>query len=554
MLDPLQVLRLYPPHDGTLASLIASRTSVAPQRECIVFEEQALTYSQVDSLARRAAAMYSARGVGHGDRVGAMSTNHPSTVVTLLALARIGAVMVPVNPDYRAAEAGYVLGHAGVSGVLCSPESLATVREAIAGIFPAPWLLVNRADESGLPVFDDALAAAAGPVPAPATAADKACVFIYTSGTTGFPKGVMHSQRNLVVAGEGFVQRMHLQPDDRLLCILPMFHINALFYSLAGSLAAGATLALVPRFSASRFWLDVARHRATEANTIAAVSNILIRRPRSEFVPGHALRKIYGAPFTAETYEVFGREFGVPTLIEGYGMSEVPGVLNNPFAGPHKVGSMGLPSRHPDPAVPLAELRIVDDDGADLPDGQTGELWVKTPIVMLGYYRDPEQTAESFHDGWFKTGDLAWRDADGYYWFVARKKDIIRKRGENISGAELDRVIESHPQVLQAAAVPVPDALGDDEILVAVVRKPGATLDAAAVAGWCRDRLAAIKVPRYVVFVDELPLTPTHRVAKFKLREQAEALRAKATDLAGGGAAVQASGAAAARPPGGAGQ
>lgn len=532
MLSPLEVLRLYPPHDGTLGSLLATRASVAPQRECVFFEERALTYAQVLALAERGAALYAARGVRRGDRVGVMSTNHPSTVITLLALARLGAVMVPVNPEYRAAEAGYVLGHAQVGGVLCAPEALTTVREAVAPLTPAPWLMVNRPSDTGLPVFDDEIEHPMGPAPADARSADEACVFIYTSGTTGFPKGVMHSQRNLLTAGEGFVQRMHLQPDDRLMCILPMFHINALFYSLAGALAAGATLVLVPRFSAGRFWHDVAHSRATEANTIAAVSNILLRRPRSEFVPGHALRKIYGAPFTAETYRVFAEEFGVPTLIEGYGMSEIPGVLNNPFEGPHKIGSMGRPSLHPDPDVPLAQLRIVDDEGRDLPDGQTGELWVKTPIAMLGYYRDPEQTAAAFHDGWFATGDLAWRDADGYYWFVARKKDIIRKRGENISGAELDRVVESHPDVLQAAAIPVPDALGEDEILVAIVPRPGATLDAATVADWCRERLAAIKVPRYVAFVDSLPLTPTHRVAKYRLRGEAARLLAGATDLA----------------------
>jgi crotonobetaine/carnitine-CoA ligase len=229
----------------------------------------------------------------------------------------------------------------------------------------------------------------------------------------------------------------------------------------------------------------------------------------------------------------------VPTLIEGYGMSEIPGVLNNPFEGPHKVGSMGRPSMHPDPAVRLAELRIVDDAGQDLPDGQTGELWVKTPLVMQGYYRDPEQTAAAFSDGWFRTGDLAWRDADGYYWFVARKKDIIRKRGENISGAELDRVIESHPQVLQAAAIPVPDPLGEDEILAVVVLRPGASLQEREIADWCRARLAPIKVPRYVAFADALPLTPTHRVAKYRLREQAEALRARAADLGSAGAGRQ---------------
>jgi crotonobetaine/carnitine-CoA ligase len=357
-------------------------------------------------------------------------------------------------------------------------------------------------------------------------------VFIYTSGTTGFPKGVMHGQRTLLLAGEGFVQRMHLQPDDRLLCILPMFHINALFYSLAGALAAGATLTLLPRFSASTFWRDVARTRATECNTIAAVSNILLRRPRSEFVPGHALRKIYGAPFTAETYEVFDREFGVPTLIEGYGMSEIPGALNNPFSGPHKIGSMGKPSTHPDPAVQLAQLKVVDDDGHELPHGQVGELVVKTPLLMQGYYRDPQQTQAALRDGWFLTGDLARRDNDGYFWFVARKKDIIRKRGENISGAELDRVVESHPLVLQAAAIPVPDPLGEDEILIAVVPKPGETVTAQQVADWCRQHLAPIKVPRYVTVVESLPLTPTLRVAKYQMRFDAS-LRARAIDLAG---------------------
>lgn len=531
MLRPLQVLKLYPPHGGTLATLLASRAAVAPDRECLVFEDRVITYAQLQQRAERAAAWFVARGLRTGDRFGVMSTNHPSTVVTLLALARIGAVMVPVNPDYKANEAGYVFGHAQVSGVLCSPQALAVVREAVADLSPPPWLVLNRAGgDAALAVFDDSLAGAPGDPPSDAQNPDAPCVFIYTSGTTGFPKGVMHAQRTLVLAGEGFVQRMHLQPDDRLLCILPMFHINALFYSLAGALAAGATLILVPRFSASTFWHDVARTRATEANTIAAVSNILLRRPRSEFVPGHALRKIYGAPFTAETYQVFDREFGVPTLIEGYGMSEIPGALNNPFDGPHKVGSMGLPSRHPDPAVQLAQLKVVDDEGHELPDGEVGELTVTTPLVMQGYYRDPQQTEAAFRGGWFLTGDLARRDADGYFWFVARKKDIIRKRGENISGAELDRVVESHPRVLQAAAIPVPDPLGEDEILIAVVPQPGAAITAQEVADWCRERLAAIKVPRYVVMVESLPLTPTHRVAKYQMRQDAS-LRARAVDL-----------------------
>ncbi len=521
MLTPLEVLKLFPPHGGTLASMLRSRAAVAGEREFVVYQGRSFSYAQVLEEAGRAAAVLAGKGVKQGDRVGVMSLNHPSSVFALFALAGLGAVMVPVNPDYGVEEARYVLNHAEVCGIICSEAALPTVQAACTGLAHTPWLMLN---ETG---FADAPASLA---PEPQDKPDATCVFIYTSGTTGFPKGVMHSQRSLLTAGEGFVARMHLQPEDRLLCVLPLFHINAIFYSLAGALAAGATLILAPKFSASRFWQTVKETGATEVNIIAAASSILMRRPRSEYVPGHSLRKIYGAPFDEETFRIFQDEFHVSTLIEGYGMSEIPGALNNPFPGPHKVRSMGQPSRHPDPLVSLAELRIAGDDGTFLAPGQVGELVVRTPIVMQGYFRDEVQTRAAFRDGWFLTGDLAYVDEDNFFWFVARKKDIIRKRGENISGAELDRVIGNHPSVLEAAAIPVPSELGEDEILVAVVLRPGMTLAHEEIAQWCRERLAAIKVPRYVALVDELPHTPTHRVAKFKLREDA-ALRARAVDL-----------------------
>jgi crotonobetaine/carnitine-CoA ligase len=323
---------------------------------------------------------------------------------------------------------------------------------------------------------------------------------------------------------------MWLQPDDRLLCILPMFHINALFYSLAGTLAAGATLVLVPKFSASTFWRTAAESGATQANIIAAIGNILARRPRDEFDPRHRLRVIYGAPISPNLERTFRDDFHVPVMIEGYGMTEIPGACNNPFDGERRPNSMGLPARHPDPSVTFSALRVVDDDGVDVTDGSNGELWVRTPILMQGYYKDAEQTAASMHEGWFKTGDLVRRDADGYFYFVARKKDIIRRRGENISGAEIDRVVDDHPAVVRCAAIPVPSALGEDEILVAITVKPGASVSAEEIADWCRARLAAIKVPRYVVFVDALPTTATERVQKFQLRAD-QTLRARATDL-----------------------
>ena len=535
-LTPLEVISRFAPHDDTLMSLLQTRAQALPHKELIVFQGRSYTYADVLREARASAHALAARGIGRGDRVGVISTNHPSTIFTLFALAHLGAIMVSVNADYGVAEVRYVFTHAGVRGVIAAPEALSVARSACAEMVPAPWFALNQAGPGAAPLLREApgtsSGAAANPGAPPTSAAtpDSTCILVYTSGTTGFPKGVMHSQKNVVVAGEGFVQRMHLQPDERLLCVLPMFHINAIFYSLAGSIAAGATLILEPRFSASTFWKVAHESGATEVNTIAAASGILMRRPRSEYMPGHRLRKMFGAPFDAETYRVFRDDFNMPHVIEGFGMSEIPGALNNPFAGERRVGSMGKPSLHPNPGFKLTELKIVDDDGNQVPDGSIGELALKTPIIMRGYFNDPEQTRSAFRDGWFMSGDLAWRDADGYHWFVARKKDIIRKRGENISGAELDRIIGNHPSVLEAAAIPVPSDLGEDEILTAVVLREGMQASAQEIADWCRERLTAIKVPRYVCFVDALPHTPTHRVEKFKMRQD-KSLLARAVDL-----------------------
>jgi crotonobetaine/carnitine-CoA ligase len=226
----------------------------------------------------------------------------------------------------------------------------------------------------------------------------------------------------------------------------------------------------------------------------------------------------------------FRDEFRIPHLIGGYGMTEIPGVTCNPLEGLRKPGSMGPIGRHPDPARPWAQCRVVDDEGRDVGVNEEGELLVKTPIVMQAYFRDPEQTRDAFIDGWFRTGDLVRRDEDGYFFFVSRKKDIIRRRGENIAGAELDRVVGSHPAVHEAAAVPVPAELGEDDILVAIVLKAGETATAEEIARWCRAHLAPQKVPRYVLFVEELPHTPTHKVAKATLRKDT-GLKERATDL-----------------------
>ncbi len=528
MLNPIEVLNHYPAHDGSLCGVYESRLAAAPDRPFIVFQDKTWGRAEFREAYLAAARVLAARGIKKGDRIGVMARNHIGHVLMLFACARIGAIMVPTNPEFGAAEAGYVFNHSGVSAVACSEDCLSVVREACRQISPAPFLMLFDGLSADAPNLLDAIIhAPTVALPPPASAGDT-CIFIYTSGSTGFPKGAMHSQSNFVVSGEANIARLWLQPDERMLIVLPMFHVNALFYSLAGGVAAGCTMIIAEKFSASTFWDLAVQTRATQVNVIDAVGRILKARPRGEFRPEHKIRIIYGV--RPEAQECFRDEFGIHDQITGFGMTEVPGLMCNPYEGPRKMASIGAVGRHPDPARPWAQLRIVDDDGNDLGPDQTGELWVKHPIVMQGYFRDPEQTKATFHDGWFKTGDLMKRDADGYFYFVTRKKDIIRRRGENIAGLEIDRTISEHPDVVEVAAVPVPAELGDEEILVAVVKKPGSTLDAQGVAAWCAERLAAMKVPRYVLFMDELPHTPTHKIAKHVLKAD-KTLQSRATDL-----------------------
>ena len=443
-------------------------------------------------------------------------------MLLFLACAVRGAIFVPMNPALTDDDLAYQLGHCGAALAACGAdegERFAALLQRIglaARLLPLEDIGAAAADAGealalmGVPGAGAALGAEPGP--------QAPLVVIYTSGTTGRPKGVLHSHANYVLSAEAFVGRLDLRPEDRLLTVFPLFHINALFYSLGGALAAGACFITARRFSASGFWALAARVRATELNILASLAKILAVRPREEFDASHCIRIIYGGPISAEMFEVYRNEFHVPVLLEGYGMSEIPAAACNPLHGVQKVGSIGLPGTHPLVDGPFVEMRVCDESDRPVADGTLGELQVRTPTRFLGYLNDAEQTQASFGGDWFRTGDLA------------RQKDIIRRHGENISGAELDRVVESHPEVAQAAAIAVPSELGEDEVLVAIVRSPGSALTHEAVAAWCRERLAAVKRPRYLVFVDALPQTPTQRVAKHVLRQDG-GLRARARDM-----------------------
>lgn len=521
---PAEVLARYGSGDGTLAGMLRARAFVQPNAEFLSYGSRKWTWRPFERATIALATALARQGVRKGDRIVAALPNSDRSVALFFACARLGAIFVPINPELESSAIAYMIGRVAPKLVFVA----AGTRDAVAR---AGTLLSERLS---LVTFDEDVPGAETIRPdysAPRPEAnepvsgDDTCLILFTSGTTGFPKGVMHRQRSFVLTGEGFVERMALQPQERMLCVLPFFHINALFYSLGGAVAAGAALIVAPRFSASTFWETVKETRATQVNLIAALGSILVRRPRTEFQPGHRLRKAYMAPLLADVYETFTTEFGVELVREGYGMTEIPGFLNQPVDEPPRIGTMGKLSRHPR-RPQFGEARIVDPGGRDVAPNVAGELLARTPVLMQGYYEDPEATRAAFVQGWFRTGDIVRRDTEGWYTFVARGRDIIRRRGENISGAELDRAIGAHPKVLEVAAIPVPSQLGEDEILVAIVPVPESNLTVEELGDWFREHLPRLKQPRYVALVASLPHSATQRVEKFKLREDKELLAA----------------------------
>ena len=254
MKQPLEVLKLYPPHDYTLNAALASRASVDPARPFAFYGDTTWSWQGFSDEVAKIASLLIERGIAKGDRVGVMGRNSDGHVLMLFALARIGAIMVPVNPEFGVEEARYVLHHAEVSGVAASGDTLAVAREACEGLAKAPWFLMLDAASGTVQSLEEAAAGAAAHAAPDGVTADDTALIVYTSGTTGFPKGAMHTQRSFVTGGEAFVQRVYLQDDDCVMIVLPLFHINALFYSVAGTLAAGCAMVIVPRFSASSFW------------------------------------------------------------------------------------------------------------------------------------------------------------------------------------------------------------------------------------------------------------------------------------------------------------
>jgi len=488
------------PAQRTIPALLELQAKRHGDRVLARDEHASLTYAEAPARAASRAAALAAAGIGPGDRVALLSENRLEILELWLGCAWLGAVLVPINTAARGPQLDHVLSDSGASLLVLEPE-LADRLDYVAAAPERRWLL-----DGGLPD-------AGGAVPQHAAAPGDPTVILYTSGTTGPSKGVVCPQAQWYWWGLETGSILGVAEGDVLYTCLPLFHTNAL-NAFVQALVFGATFVAGPRFSASRFWSRLVEADATVTYLLGTMVHILSKRDPDPYESQHDVR-VALAPATAEAlHEPFRSRFGV-RLVDGWGSTETNVVISTaaPEAPP---GSMGG-------VTPGFHARVVDADDGEVPPGTPGELVVRSdePFAFsLGYLGLPEKTVETWRNLWFHTGDRVVRDEDGWFWFLDRLKDSIRRRGENVSSYEVESVLVAHPSVAAAAVVPVPAEIGDDEILAFVVPRPGADLTAEDLIAFCEPRLAYFAIPRYVELVDELPLTANGKVEKYRLRER----------------------------------
>ncbi len=519
----------------TIVTRLAEKTRRHPDRHFVRFREADLTYAAFEARTRSLAAglrRHRVAGLGAPDGPGARSSDGgPRIVPTLLpncadaavfwfAANRAGAAWAPLNTEFRGPGLAHainltgsrdlVVDHALVDTVLEIGDDLDNAERLIVRGGPAP--ASGRFATLPLEALDDG-DDGVPPAPPPSDAAPS--LLIYTSGTTGVSKACELSHRYVLGHARIMVRSAGVRSDDVLFCPYPIFHWDATIGTIAPALWAGATAVVTERFSVSRFWADVRHYGVTIFDFMGATLTFIYKQEPRPTDADNPARLAWGVPMPAFRND-FEERFGL-TLIEGYGSTEggvmvwqEPGELYPP-------GSCGR-------AVPEFLLRIVDRDDRPLPQGEIGEIVVRPTrdrdrhLLLTGYYRMPELNREVFRGGWFHTGDLGRLDGDGNLYFEGRRKDAIRRRGENISAYEIEQVIEAHPAVLEAAAYGVPSEYTEEDVAVSVALRPGHELTADELLDYCRGRMARYMVPLFVRFLDMLPKTPTEKVEKTTLR------------------------------------
>jgi acyl-CoA synthetase (AMP-forming)/AMP-acid ligase II len=490
--------------------LEALRKHVAARGECpfLLHQGRRVTYLEFDRLSNRFAHALARLGVVKGDRVTLALGNSADYVVAAFGSLKAGAVLHPVNPALGARELSYILGHAQPRVVVTDVENAAALLPPRLDL-PPDSTLAGFGDIPGAADLHALMHDGGDGAPQVTVRPEDSSTLLYTSGTTGRPKGVLFTHGRTGTSGPQFIRALRLTSDDVILAVTPLFHGNA-WGAVVTALYGGNAVAFPKSFRASEFWPLVHEVNATVLYTLGTILAILLTREPSELERRNPLRVILGLGSASIREQIIER-FGVSEVAECFGSTDAGVVTITPHGAPPRVGSCG-------PPVPGVKLRVVNDEGRDLAVREVGEICVHSPARMEAYFRDPEQTAQALREGWFFTGDLGYLDEDGWLYFVDRKRDVIRRGGENISSVLIEKTLREHPQVAEAAVLGIPDPVLGQEIKAFVVARGPVTAD--ELRAFAAARLARFQVPRLWEFRDSLPKTPTQRIEKYKLRQE----------------------------------
>jgi len=495
-----------------ITALLQDRVEAAPDKVFLFSQPDGrqFTYSQFADAVARTAALLAGEGVAKGDVVSLLMPNSVEYVIAYFACWRLGALAGPINSHLKEQEISYVVSNSEAKTLLVGSEFLPVINQ----LRDLPTL-------NAVILFDDEAQATRDFTKVEATAdvrLDDEAIIIYTSGTTGKPKGCLLTHGNVVANARQISQWLGFNESDRLLTMMPLFHMNAVSVTTMSALYAGGSSVVSPKFSASRFWQIISDYQITSFGSVATMLSMLLTT-YSEGVPAglqtEQLRFAMcgSAPVPAETIKRFEETFHC-LVIEGYGLSE--STCRSTFNPPdenRRAGSCGLPIGN--------EMRVVDDDDTEVADGQLGEIVLRGDNVLKGYYKNPEATAVAFRNGWFHTGDIGYRDSEGFYFIVDRKSDMIIRGGENIYPREIDEVLYQHPAVSAAAVVGVPDDLYGEEVAGFVVLRDGGEASERELIEFCKARLADYKCPKTIRFVKDIPKGPTGKLLKRELAKMA---------------------------------
>jgi len=500
-----------------LGPILSEKARTEGDRPYLTCGERTWSFRETDRDVRALGRGLRERGVAPRDAMAVMLPNCAEFVFSWYACVIVGAIFVPMNPTYTGALLEYVLADSSAKSLIVhrdlAPQLASIPREVIERL---DWIaVVGGAHGLGLPqgvvrfIDYDSIAIQEGDDPEePATFRDTQSI-MYTSGTTGPSKGVIIPNGHFFASSGAFLRATGLNRDDVLFTPLPLFHGVASRLGVLPALMVGARVVIAEKFSAKQFWNEVIACGATVGHTIFSIPPILKAQPPSDLDKAHRLRAMYNAHYDAE----FEERFNVH-LVEAYGLTETGVNIHTDW--PHRrTGSCGTVNED-------WEVQLIDESGLPVPDGEVGEVVSrpKLPSIMMdGYVNKPEETLKTLRNLWFHSGDYAKRDADGYFYFTGRKKERIRRRGENISGFEVEQIVGRHPDISEVAALGHPAGDGEDDVRCVIIRREGSTLTPVELMDWLQPRMPFFMLPRYVEFTDVMPRTPSAKVEKYKLVE-----------------------------------